>query len=155
MQAGEYLSHPVRCLLSNGAGLGIGLFVLISNSEETSVSECIFCKIVNKETPSGIVYENDKIVAFEDIYPLAPVHLLIVPKKHVPSVDHLAVQDKDLMGELILAAQKIAREEGISKTGYKLVFNVGRGGGQIIDHLHLHLLGGWKTKKEKDIPGLP
>jgi histidine triad (HIT) family protein len=95
---------------------------------------------VNKETPAEIVYENDKIIAFKDINPKAPIHLLIIPKKHIPSVDHLELRDKELMGELILTAQKIAR--GKKLKGYRLQINVGRPAGQIIDHLHLHLLSG-------------
>lgn len=96
--------------------------------------------------PSEIVYEDDKIIAFKDVHPVAPVHILIVPKKHIPSVDHLEAKDKDLIGDLFLATQRIAREISLAKIGYKLAFNVGRGGGQIIDHLHLHLLGGWKSE---------
>ncbi len=95
---------------------------------------------MNKETPAEIVYENDKIIAFKDINPKAPIHLLIIPKKHIPSVDHLELRDKELMGELILTAQKIAR--GKKLKGYRLQINVGRPAGQIIDHLHLHLLSG-------------
>ncbi len=105
--------------------------------------------------PSEIVYENEKIIAFKDIHPVAPVHILVVPKKHIPSVDHLEPGDKDLIGDLFLITQKIARQLSLAKTGYKLAFNVGRGGGQIIDHLHLHLLGGWKGEKERNIPGMP
>jgi len=118
------------------------------------MQDCLFCKIINKEVPVEIVYENNKVVVFKDIHPKAPIHLLIVPQKHIPSVDHLEIQDKELIGELFLTAQKIAREQRIAQTGYKLVFNVGRGGGQVIDHLHLHLLGGWKSEKERDIPGM-
>jgi len=116
---------------------------------------CIFCKIIKKEIPSEIVYENEKVLAFKDIKPLAPIHILIVPKKHIISVDHLEIKDRILMGDLILSAQKISREQKINKTGYKLVFNVGPGGGQIINHLHLHLLGGWKKKEESQKPGMP
>lgn len=103
---------------------------------------CLFCKIINREISAEIVYEDNRILAFKDIKPAAPVHLLIIPKKHITSVNHLTKQDTELIGELFLAAQKIARDNGIAKIGYRLVFNVGRGGGQIIDHLHLHLLGG-------------
>lgn len=110
---------------------------LLSNVK-CQMSECLFCKIANKETPAEIVYEDEKVVAFKDINPKAPVHLLIVPKKHIPSVDHVEIGDKELMGDLILAAQKIARGKNLA--GYKLVINVGRPAGQIIDHLHLHLL---------------
>jgi histidine triad (HIT) family protein len=119
------------------------------------MTNCLFCKIVNKESPAEIVYENDKIVAFKDTHPQAPLHLLIVPRKHIPSVEHLEIEDKELIGELFLVAQRITREQGVAKTGYKLVFNVGKGGGQIIEHLHLHLLGGWGSEKERDIPGMP
>lgn len=106
--------------------------------------DCLFCQIINKETPTDLVYEDERILAIKDIKPLAPVHLLVMPKKHIPSVEHLAAEDKILVGQLVLAAQKIARDQGISQSGYKLGFNVGKGGGQIIDHLHLHLLGGWQ-----------
>jgi len=106
--------------------------------------DCIFCKIINKEMPTDLVYEDEKFLVIKDIKPLAPIHLLLITKKHIPSVDHLAVDDKELIGELVLLAQKVAREQGISQTGYKIGFNVGKGGGQIINHLHLHLLGGWK-----------
>ena len=106
--------------------------------------DCIFCKIVNKQAPADIVYENDKIIVFKDVNPKAPVHLLIIPKKHILSIDHIEIQDKTLMGEIILTAQKIARERNLP--GYRLVINVGREGGQVIDHLHLHLLSGKPIK---------
>lgn len=108
------------------------------------MSECIFCKIVNKEIPSEIIYEDGRIIAFKDIEPKAPLHLLLLPKKHIPSVNHLEVDDKELIGELILIAQKIAREQGVAETGYRLSFNVGEDAGQTIEHLHLHLMGGGK-----------
>ena len=107
------------------------------------MKNCLFCKIINKEVPSDIIYEDEKVIAFKDIHPKAPVHLLIVPKKHIPSVDHLEIEDKTLMGELILTAQKIAREKKLK--GYRLQINVGRPAGQLIDHLHLHLLA-WPSK---------
>ena len=102
------------------------------------MEDCIFCKIANKLTETEIIYEDDKIIAFNDIKPLAPVHILIIPKKHIASVDHLEIEDKTLMGELILAAQKIAREKNLK--GYRIQINVGRPAGQLVDHLHLHLL---------------
>lgn len=104
------------------------------------MEDCIFCKIANKEAPAEIVYEDKKIMAFKDVNPQAPIHLLIVPKKHIPSVDHIEIGDKTLMGELILVAQKIARGKNLK--GYKLQIFVGRSAGQTIDHLHLHLLSG-------------
>jgi len=102
------------------------------------MEDCIFCKIANKLAPTEILYEDEKIVAFKDINPLAPVHILIIPKKHIPSVDHVELEDKALLGELILAARKIAKEKGLE--GYKLQINVGRSAGQLVDHLHIHLL---------------
>lgn len=105
---------------------------------------CVFCKIVKKEIPADIIYQDEKILAFKSIEPKAPLHLLIIPKRHILSVDHLELQDKELIGELFLAAQKIAKERGVSQTGYRLIFNVGRDAGQTVDHLHLHLIGGEK-----------
>ena len=106
--------------------------------------DCIFCKIANREMSSEIVYEDDEVIAFKDIKPVAPVHLLIITKKHIPSVDHLETGDKELIGGLFLVAQKIAREQGVAETGYRLVFNIGPDAGQTVDHLHLHLIGGHK-----------
>ena len=105
---------------------------------------CIFCKIINKEIPADIVYQDDEIIAFKDIAPVAPVHLLIIPKKHILSVNNLELEDKELIGRLFLTARKIAKEQGVSETGYRLVINIGKDAGQTIDHLHLHLLGGKK-----------
>jgi len=102
------------------------------------VDNCIFCKIIKKENPSEIVYENDKFIAFNDIHPAAPIHILIIPKRHIISVAHLKSSDKEMIGELILIAKKIAEDKKID--GYKLAINVGRKGGQIVDHIHLHLL---------------
>lgn len=104
--------------------------------------ECLFCKIINKEIPSEIVDKNEKLLAFKDIHPKAPYHILILPKKHISSINALRAEDKTLIGEMIFFAKKIAKKLKISKKGYKLVFNVGRGGGQFIEHLHLHLLSG-------------
>jgi len=104
---------------------------------------CIFCKIVDKQQPSDIVYENDKVIAFCDINPKAPVHILIVSKKHIASIKDIEEKDQDLIGEIVYSAKRIAEDQKIDE-GYKLVFNVGRKGGQVIDHLHLHLLGGWE-----------
>jgi len=102
--------------------------------------DCIFCKIVAGKIPSTKVFENEKVIAFDDIHPKARVHILIVPKKHIESIKDLQESEKELIGELFLAAKKIAKDNGLQ--GYKLVFNVGREGGQLVDHLHLHLLSG-------------
>ncbi|MDO8470664.1 MAG: histidine triad nucleotide-binding protein [bacterium] len=101
------------------------------------MEDCIFCKIVNKEIPSTTEYEDEQFLAFHDIHPKSPLHLLLVPKKHIHSVDHLEFQDRDLMGDLVLTAQKIAKGRGLR--GYQLHINVGRDGGQVVDHLHMHL----------------
>lgn len=100
--------------------------------------DCIFCQIINKEKPSEIAYEDNQIIVVKDINPSAPIHLLIIPKKHIPSIAHLAPEDKDLMGQMILTAKKIAEEKGLK--AYNLRINIGREAGQIIDHLHMHLL---------------
>ena len=102
--------------------------------------DCIFCKIIKGEIPSSKVFEDEKMVAFNDINPKARVHILIVPKKHIESVKQLEENDKELAGELFLVAKKIAEENNLQ--GYKLVVNVGREGGQLVDHLHVHLLSG-------------
>lgn len=109
--------------------------------------ECIFCNIINKKSPADIIYEDDRFIVFKDIRPQAPVDLLVVPKlspeEHLVSANDLEERHKEMIGNLILLAKKIAENQGISD-GYRLVFNVGRKGGQEIDHFHFHLLGGWK-----------
>ncbi|MGC9049015.1 MAG: histidine triad nucleotide-binding protein [Patescibacteria group bacterium] len=107
---------------------------------------CIFCQIINKEIPTQFVFEDEKLVAFKDINPKAPVHLLIVPKKHIESVAKLAETDKILIGEMIWRAKILAEKEGIADKGYKLIFNCGEHGGQLVKHIHLHLLGGKKLE---------
>lgn len=104
---------------------------------------CIFCKIIRKEEASDIVFESEKVIAFKDIHPKAPVHILIVPKRHINSVNDAGARDKDFLGEMVLSAKGVAKMQKIDD-GYKLLFNVGRQGGQAIDHIHLHLMGGWK-----------
>ena len=108
------------------------------------MEECIFCKIINKEILSDIIFENDKIIAFQDIKPVAPVHILIVPKKHIPSINYLKVEDKELIGDLFLVAREIAEKQKVAESGYRLSFNVGKDSGQTVFHLHLHLIGGEK-----------
>ena len=103
---------------------------------------CIFCKIIKKELPATIVYEDSDVLAFKDVRPLAPIHILIVPKKHIKSVTDLDSDDTLLMGKLILVAKKIANDFDISPNGYKLLFRVGEWGGQEVPHIHLHLIGG-------------
>lgn len=116
---------------------------------------CLFCQIVNKQRHADVIYEDRNFVVFKNIRPVAPVHLLIIPKRHIPSVQHLQAKDRELIGELFLLAAKLAKKQGRDKKGYKLVFNVGKGGGQMVKHLHLHFLAGWRSAKERDIPGMP
>jgi histidine triad (HIT) family protein len=106
--------------------------------------DCIFCGIVDRSLPTELVYEGDQIVAFRDITPQAPTHVLIVPREHIESVAALNEEQTPLLGEMFLAAKAIAQQEGIGESGYRLVFNCGRAAGQSVDHLHLHLLGGRK-----------
>jgi histidine triad (HIT) family protein len=112
---------------------------------------CIFCKIVKKEMPADLLFESDAVLAFKDIRPSAPVHILVVPKKHIQSIAHLESNHNEIISKLIFTAKELAEKAGLK--GYKLVFNVGREGGQVIDHLHLHLLGGWNRKE--DIERMP
>jgi histidine triad (HIT) family protein len=104
---------------------------------------CIFCNIAQEKTPTELIYKNQNLVVFKDIKPHAPVHLLIVPKQHIRSINDLTATDLPLVSELIVAARKMAIEVGVEESGYKLLFNVERGGGQMVFHLHLHLMGGW------------
>lgn len=104
--------------------------------------DCIFCLISKKESSADIVFEDDEIMAFKDIAPQAPVHILILPKKHIAKISDLEENDQMLMGTIINRAKILAKEQGISDSGYRLVFNCGEEGGQIVDHIHLHLIGG-------------
>ena len=104
--------------------------------------DCIFCQIAQGQTDTQMLYQSDTLVVFKDINPHAPVHLLLVPKEHIRSVNDLTDADQEILAELILVAKEMAKEQGVDKSGYKLLYNVEKGGGQLIFHLHLHLLGG-------------
>ncbi len=104
--------------------------------------DCLFCRIIEKEIPSKIVHEDEHAIAFEDINPQAPVHLLIVPRKHIAGLNDAGKDDAGLLGHLQLVAAQLAQARGIAESGYRTVFNTGRGAGQSVFHLHLHLLGG-------------
>ena len=106
--------------------------------------ECIFCDIAEGKTDTKILYEDDTLVVFNDINPHAPVHLLVVPKEHIRSINDLTPAHDAVAAALISAGKRMAEQTGVAASGYKLLFNVERGGGQMIFHLHLHLLGGWK-----------
>jgi histidine triad (HIT) family protein len=103
---------------------------------------CVFCGIAAGTIPARIVYQDDSVVAFEDLYPQAPSHILLIPRVHVESLDELGPEDEGLAGRLILAAAEVARQKGLSRGGYRVVANTGEYGGQTVYHLHLHLLGG-------------
>jgi len=106
------------------------------------MSECLFCRIINREIPGSIVYEDERVLAFNDINPRAPTHVLIVPKRHVTTLNELSVEDDQLVGELVRRAAAIAKERGLSDGGFRTVFNTNRDAGQTVFHIHLHLLGG-------------
>jgi histidine triad (HIT) family protein len=106
------------------------------------MGETVFDKIIRKEIPADIVLETDELIAFRDIHPLAPVHILIIPKRRIETIDDVADEDAELVGRMIIAARDIARVLNISRKGYKLLFRVGNDGGQEIPHVHLHLIGG-------------
>jgi histidine triad (HIT) family protein len=104
--------------------------------------DCLFCKIIEREIPGSIVYEDDRVIAFNDIKPQAPTHVLIVPKRHIESLNELQPGDDQIVGELIRRAAAIAKERGVSAGGFRTVFNTNGDGGQTVFHIHVHLLGG-------------
>ena len=106
------------------------------------MTDCLFCRIEKKEIPSRIIHEDDQAIAFEDVNPQAPTHILIIPRRHIASVSEITDQDSEMMGHLALVARRIAQDRGIAAQGYRLVVNAGPAGGQAVYHLHLHLLGG-------------
>ena len=106
------------------------------------MSNCLFCKIVNREIPATIVYEDERVLAFNDINPQAPSHVLVIPKRHVASLNDLVPGDDALVGEVVRRAAAIAGERGVAAGGFRTVFNTGAGAGQTVFHIHLHLLGG-------------
>lgn len=106
------------------------------------MDDCIFCKIVAGEIPSDILYQDERIIAFRDINPVAPTHVLIIPKQHIHALTDLPQAEMSLIGDMVNTANKLAKSEGISESGYRLVINCGQQGGQLIPHLHIHLIGG-------------
>ena len=106
--------------------------------------DCIFCQIVAGKIPSDLLYQDEDVIAFRDIHPQAPVHLLIIPKRHIPSLAQLTEAESVLVRQMVNVANQLAKKEGISETGYRLVMNCGEEGGQLVPHLHMHLIGGRK-----------
>jgi histidine triad (HIT) family protein len=105
---------------------------------------CIFCQIVAGKVPSEILYQDEEVIAFRDINPQAPTHLIIIPKKHIPSLAHLSQAESPLIGHMVNVANQLAKKEGVAEKGYRLAINCGEQGGQVVSHLHMHLLGGRK-----------
>ena len=108
------------------------------------MEDCIFCKIIKGEVPSTKVYEDDEILAFRDISPVTPVHVLVIPKKHITSLVDLKPEDEAVIGRIYTVINKIAKQEGILEKGYRVIVNCGEDGGQVVKHIHFHLLGGKK-----------
>ena len=106
------------------------------------MEECVFCKIVAGEIPADILYQDEALIAFRDINPLAPTHLLVIPREHVPSLAELSETESSLIGDMVKTANQLAKREGVAESGYRLVINCGTQGGQLVPHLHMHLLGG-------------
>lgn len=112
-----------------------------------TTSDCIFCNIVQGKTDTSFLFENEHLVVFRDIHPHAPVHLLIVPRHHIRSINDVEEGDREILSEAVWVGREMARREKVDRSGYKLLYNVERGGGQVIFHLHMHLLGGWKRER--------
>jgi len=106
------------------------------------MSDCVFCKIIKREIPAEIVYEDEEVIAFLDIHPVTPVHILVIPKKHIPSSNDIELEDEKVIGKLFSTIKQIAKEKGIAEKGYRIIMNCGKEGGQVVDHIHFHLLGG-------------
>lgn len=112
------------------------------------MDNCIFCKIIKKEIPSTVVYEDEKVLAFKDINPLAPVHILVVPKKHIAGADEIEDADAPLIGYIWTVIRDIAKSAGLSESGYRVINNCGENAGQTVRHLHFHILGGVKMDEK-------
>jgi len=110
--------------------------------------DCIFCQIAAGKIPTEFLYQDEDAVAFRDIHPMAPTHLIIIPKAHIPSLVHLSEEQLPLMGHMVNIANQLAKREGISERGYRLIINCGKEGGQVVPHLHMHLIGGRKISDE-------
>ncbi|MBA7627545.1 Purine nucleoside phosphoramidase [subsurface metagenome] len=114
------------------------------------MTDCIFCQIVAGKIPGDIVYQDEEVIAFRDINPVAPTHLLILPRRHIPSLAQMPDAEIPLIGHMVKVANQLAKEEGVFERGYRIVINSGKDGGQAVPHLHMHLLGG---RRLSDVPG--
>jgi histidine triad (HIT) family protein len=104
--------------------------------------DCIFCKIIAGQIPSDVVYTDDKVIAFRDIHPLAPVHILIIPREHIPTLNDVTENQTLLLGHMVQVAKQLAKQNGVAVRGYRVTINCGPQGGQVVQHLHMHMLGG-------------
>lgn len=112
------------------------------------MENCLFCKIANKEIPSSVVYEDDKILAFNDINPVAPVHILVIPKKHIAGADAIETDDAEILGYIWTKIREIAEKAGVAEKGFRVINNCGEDGGQTVRHLHFHIIGGVKLTEK-------
>ncbi|MBR3942985.1 MAG: histidine triad nucleotide-binding protein [Clostridia bacterium] len=112
------------------------------------MENCLFCKIANKEIPSSVVYEDDKILAFNDINPVAPVHILVIPKKHIAGADAIEAEDAEILGYIWTKIRVIAEKAGVAEKGFRVINNCGEDGGQTVRHLHFHIIGGVKLTEK-------
>ena len=112
------------------------------------MEDCIFCKIINGEIPSNKVYEDENVLAFKDLNPQMPIHILVIPKKHIESIVDLKMEDETLIGKIFTAINKIAHDIGIDKTGFRIISNCGQDAGQTVKHLHFHVLAGEKMSEK-------
>jgi histidine triad (HIT) family protein len=119
---------------------------MVTNEPEEPMTDCIFCKIIAGEIPSDKVYSDELVTAFRDINPVAPNHILIIPNEHIPSINEVTREHETLVGHLFTVARQLAEGEGINQSGYRLIINTGPDGGQVVFHLHLHLIGGHRMR---------
>lgn len=126
--------------------LAIHLISHLSRIRSKMTDSCIFCKIISEGAKATILYQDEQVTAFRDLHPVAPTHILLAPNKHIESVGTLDVEDEQLIGHLFTVARKLAEEEGISKSGYRIITNTGVNGGQTIFHFHMHLIGGKRMR---------
>lgn len=108
------------------------------------MDDCVFCKIIKREIPAEIVYEDEEIIGFKDANPAAPIHILVIPKKHIAKITQIKQEDEKVIGKIYSVINKIAKEQGIDEKGFRVIINCGEDGGQVVGHIHFHLLGGKK-----------
>lgn len=136
------LLAPLFNRILHSSGRGIQKFFSFLMDGDFMETECIFCKIIRHEMPATILFEDDRVIAIDDIHPKAPIHKLIIPKRHIPTLNDLTQADNDLMGHIFQVAKQLAAHLAIAEPGYRVIMNCNRAGGQVIYHIHLHLLGG-------------